>query len=317
MEFLRFLEGMRLPFLDVLFSLITRMGEETLFIVVGILCFWCISKRHGYYILSVGFLGTVINQFLKLSFRIPRPEKLSPGFTIVESAREAAEGFSFPSGHTQTAAGLFGCIAVVARRRAVTIVAILLTALVAFSRMYLGVHTPLDVVVSLAVAVILVLGMHPLLERAVNTRQGMLVFFSGMLVLSLAFLLFVLLFPFPLAKDDHNYISGLKAAYKILGCVLGIFLAYLIEDRYIRFETRASLPIQAMKLILGLIPLLAIKEGLRAPLKYLFGEALGGGVRYLLVAFFAAAIWPLTFKGFARLDRLIKARKKQGRAKTL
>ena len=313
MEFLRFLEGLRLPFFDLLFSLITRMGEETIFIVVGIICFWCISKKHGYYILSVGFLGTVLNQFLKLSFRIPRPEKLSPGFTIVESAREAAEGYSFPSGHTQTAVGLFGCIANTVRRRWVTALCIALSLLVAFSRMYLGVHTPLDVGVSLIIALVLVFGIHPLLMRAIETRRGMLLFFCGLLALSLAFLLYVLLFPFPADIDPHNYTSKLKTAYKILGCVLGIFGAYLIEDRYIRFDTRASLPVQAMKFVLGLIPLLGIKEGLRVPLAFLFGEALGGGVRYLLIAFFAAAVWPMTFKAFSRLDRRLAQRKKAGK----
>ena len=313
MNFLRFLEGLRLPFFDLFFSLVTRMGEETLFIVVGIVCFWCISKKQGYYVLSVGFLGTVLNQFLKLAFRIPRPEKLSPGFTIVESAREAAEGYSFPSGHTQTAVGLFGCIAVAVRRRWVTVLCFVLAALVAFSRMYLGVHTPLDVNVSVVVALALVFGLYPLLQRAMETRRGMILFFSGMLALSVLYLLYVLLFPFPADIDPHNYTSGLKAAYKILGCVLGIFGAYLIEDRYIRFDTHASLPIQAFKLILGIIPILGIKEGLRTPLAFLFGEALGGGVRYLLVAFFAAAVWPLTFKAFARLDRRLAERKKAGK----
>ena len=108
MNFLKWLESVRTPFFDVFFSLITHLGEETVFIVVGLVFFWCINKKQGYYLLSVGFLGTVINQFLKLTFRIPRPEKLSPGFTIVESAREAATGYSFPSGHTQTAVGVFG-----------------------------------------------------------------------------------------------------------------------------------------------------------------------------------------------------------------
>lgn len=313
MGFLRFLEGIRLPFFDVLFSLITRMGEETLFIVIGIICFWCISKKHGYYILSVGFIGTVLNQFLKLAFRIPRPEKLSEGFTIVESAREAAQGYSFPSGHTQTAFGLFGCIAVSVRRHLATALCTVLAVLVGFSRMYLGVHTPLDVGVSVVVALALVFGIHPLLFRAIQSRRGMILFFSSMLTLSVAYLLYVLLFPFPANIDPYNYTSGLKAAYKILGCVLGIFSAYLIEDRYIRFDTRASLPIQALKFVLGLIPVLGIKEGLRAPLVLLFGEAIGGGVRYLLIAFFAAAVWPLTFKLFARLDRRLAERKKKGK----
>ena len=92
MEFLRFLEGLRTPFMDTVMSLITQLGDELFFMVIAITMFWCIDKKRGYYLLSVGFVGTVLNQFLKLVFRIPRPWVLDPNFTIVESAREAATG---------------------------------------------------------------------------------------------------------------------------------------------------------------------------------------------------------------------------------
>ena len=111
MSFLYFLEGIRNPVLDFFFSLITYCGDEIVFMAVGMIVFWCFSKNEGYYLLCVGFLGTVINQFLKMVFRIPRPWVKDPNFTIVESAREAASGYSFPSGHTQSSVGLFGGVA--------------------------------------------------------------------------------------------------------------------------------------------------------------------------------------------------------------
>ena len=73
MNFLRFLESIRTPVLDALMSLITYCGDELFFMVVAITVFWCVSKRDGYYILLVGFLGTICNQFMKLWFRVPRP----------------------------------------------------------------------------------------------------------------------------------------------------------------------------------------------------------------------------------------------------
>ena len=51
MDFLRLLEKIRNPFFDFFFSLITRIGEETVFLVIAILIFWCINKREGYYVL--------------------------------------------------------------------------------------------------------------------------------------------------------------------------------------------------------------------------------------------------------------------------
>ena len=70
----------------------TLFGEELLFMVLALAVYWCVSKEEGYYLLFVGFLGTIVNQFLKLLFRIPRPWVRDPNFTIVESARSGATG---------------------------------------------------------------------------------------------------------------------------------------------------------------------------------------------------------------------------------
>ena len=78
---------------------------------MGMVLFWCVYKRLGYYLLSVGLTGTVLNQFLKLLFRIPRPWVRDNSLTVVGDATEAATGYSFPSGHTQTAVGIYGGIA--------------------------------------------------------------------------------------------------------------------------------------------------------------------------------------------------------------
>ena len=85
MQVLYALESIRTPWLDTVMAAITHLGEETVFMVAALFVFWCVSKRHGYYLLAVGFAGTVLNQFLKLLFRIPRPWVLDSNFTIVES----------------------------------------------------------------------------------------------------------------------------------------------------------------------------------------------------------------------------------------
>ena len=108
MEVLYWLEGIRSPFLDTFFSLITHLGSETLFLAIAIIVFWYFSKTKGYYLMTVGFFGTLINQFLKLLCRIPRPWVKDPNFTIVEAAREEATGYSFPSGHTLAATMHYG-----------------------------------------------------------------------------------------------------------------------------------------------------------------------------------------------------------------
>ena len=84
MPFLYFLQEIRNPVTDFFFSIVTLCGEETIFMEVGMIVFWCISKYQGSYLLSVGFLGTLLNQFLKMLFRIPRPWVRDPNFSIVE-----------------------------------------------------------------------------------------------------------------------------------------------------------------------------------------------------------------------------------------
>ena len=103
MSFLYLLEKIRVPGLNELMLAVTQLGEETAFLVIALIVFWCVDKRKGYFLMSVGFLGTMANQFLKLLCRVPRPWVRDPDFTILEQAREAASGYSFPSGHTQTA----------------------------------------------------------------------------------------------------------------------------------------------------------------------------------------------------------------------
>lgn len=315
MAFLKFLEGLRNPVFDAFFSVVTRLGEELIFILIGLIFYWCIDKKKGYFLLSVGFIGTLLNQFLKLCFRIPRPWVKDPSFTIVESAREAATGYSFPSGHTQSAVGVFGGIARITKAKAVLWLCLAACVLVPLSRMYLGVHTPLDVGVSVLVAAALIFGLHPLVDWLSSKKNGLVWYFAALLAASLAFLLFVLLYPFPSDIDPHNYESGVKNAYKILGCLIGLFVAYLIDMRYIRFKVEAPLSVQITKLVLGLVPLLVIKEGLRVPIRLLFGEMVGSGVRYLLIAFFAGAIWPMTFPWIERTVEGIREKIKAKKAK--
>ncbi len=304
MEVLRFLEGIRTPIGDSFFAAVTHLGEETIFIVVGLLFFWCIDKKKGYFVLSVGFLGTVMNQFLKLWFRIPRPWVIDPDFTIVESARAEATGYSFPSGHTQSAVGVFGSIARIQKQIVVRIFCIAACVLVPLSRMYLGVHTPEDVGVSLLVAVVLISLLYPVVEWAVSSPRNMRMYLLVLTFLACAFLLFVLVYPFPADVDVNNLTSGVKNAYKILGCILGLWLAYEIDERFVHFETKGVWWVQLLKLIPGFLLLLAIKSALKAPLYNLLnGSYLADGIRYFAITAFAGGIWPMTFAIFHKLDK--------------
>ena len=297
MEFLYMLEGLRFPALNKLMLGITTLGEETALIVIALVLFWCVDKRHGYYVLTSGFLGNIANQFLKLFFRVPRPWVKDPSFTILEEAREAAGGYSFPSGHTQTAVGSFGAVAVTARRRWVRGISIALAILVGFSRMYIGVHTPADVMVGAAMAVLFLLVLHPLVYR--NDGKYIPWCLVGLIVLGCGFLAYVLNLDAS-ELDAHNYESGLKNACTLLGCTTGLLVVWF-ADRKLNFSTDAVWWAQIIKVGAGLLLVLAVKEGLRTPLEALLGNALfARGVRYFLIVIVAGIVWPLTFRYFPK-----------------
>ena len=304
MELLYALESIRTPFLDKLMGLVTNLGGEAVFIVAAIVVFWCLSKSCGYYMMTVGFAGTIINQFLKLWFRIPRPWVKDPNFTIVESARAEATGYSFPSGHTQNAFAVYGAPARFFKNTALRIVFILLIALTAFSRMYVGVHTPLDVGVSLIVGTILVFVIYPFFRDMDKSPKKVYIIFGIFIVLAAVFVAFVELYDFPADIDAENYASGLKNAYMILFCAIGLMLTFFIDTKYVHFHTQAVWWAQIIKVVVGLAILLALKSVLKAPLLALFGgHSVAHGVRYFIVILFAGIVWPMTFKFFAKLGK--------------
>ena len=302
MEFLYLLEKIRVPRLNELMLAVTELGGEMPFLIIALVVFWCVDKRRGYYVLSVGFLGTLTNQFMKLWFRVPRPWVLDPNFTILEQAREAAAGYSFPSGHTQNAVGTFGALAITTKTRWIKVLSVVLAVLVPFSRMYVGVHTPADVLVAAAMAVAFLMLLHPVIFR--KDKGNVLRLFTVLTLLSAAFLCFVEFWNFPADIDSHNLQSGIKNAYTLIGSLVGLVIVYFVDNKYIRFETSAIWWVQILKVVLGFLAVLAVKSGLKTPIEMICGgHMIARAIRYFLIVIMAGIIWPLTFKWLSKLGR--------------
>jgi len=299
MEFLYLLEKIRLPGLNEILLAITTLGEETAFLVIGLFVFWCVNKRWGYYVMSVGFLGNILSQFMKILCRIPRPWVLDPKFTILEQAREAASGYSFPSGHTQSAVGTLGAIAKCTGTRWLRVICITLAALVGFSRMYLGVHTPADVLVGAAMSIVFIFALYPLMFGKADRTLWVL---AGISLLSIAYLVFMHTYPCPADIDIHNYESAMKNSYTLLGATIGLTVVYPLEKRFVNFQEKAPWTAQVLKFLLGLVVVLAVKEGMRGPLDALFaGHLAARSVRYFMIVLVAGLIWPVTFQFFSKI----------------
>ena len=301
MDFLYFLEGLRTPWLDAIVAAITELGGETVFLVAALAVFWCVDKRQGYYLLSVGFLGTLVNQFLKITCRIPRPWVRDPNFTIVEAARAEATGYSFPSGHSTSSVGTFGVIATEARKVWVRAVSIALCVLIPLTRLYLGVHTPADVLVGSAISLFFIVVLRPVIYREDGRHLPKLL--GVMLALAAAFVAYMELFPFPAEVDAENLSHALKNSYTLLGALLGMIVVYHV-DKKLDFPTDGIWYAQVLKTVLGLAIALIVKEGLKAPLDAVFGGHMAArAIRYFALVLVAGIVWPLTFPRFAKLGR--------------
>jgi undecaprenyl-diphosphatase len=225
----------------------------------------------------------------------------------VESAREGATGYSFPSGHTQCATGLYGGVARSSKRRAVQITGVALCFVIAFTRMYLGVHTPQDVLVSMVVAFVLIAGFYLLLRLNDKYPYVIYIVIGALFLLIVAFMVFLYTYPFPedvfLKENIGNYESALKNAYTMLGCVLGVLVFRIVDDKITHYDTKAVWWAQILKLVIGLGIVLLVKEGTKPILDAIFGGHLAArAVRYFLVVL-AATGWTFTFKFWQRLGK--------------
>lgn len=299
LELLYLLEKIRCPFLDTVMTFFTYFGEELVYMVVALAFFWCVDKKEGCYLLFIGLFGTIVNQFLKIFCRVPRPWVRDPSFSIVESARAGATGYSFPSGHTQIAVGTMGGIARWNRKTPLRVACVLTLLLTGLSRMYLGVHTLWDVGFSLLFGALLVFLFYPLVNRAMGNGKVMAGLLSVLVACAAAFALYANFAAFPADVDADNLLHAKENSFSLLGALLGFCVAYPIERKYIRFTVEAPFWAQLVKLMGGLGSLLLIKEGLKSlfALLQLTAPAMNM-LRYGLMVLFAVAVWPLIFRFF-------------------
>ena len=307
MGLLRFFEAHRTPVFDSIMSALTLLGEENALIALGLIILWCVNKKWGFRLFFMGLFGSGLNQLLKAVFLIPRPWVLDPEFTIVESSREAASGYSFPSGHTQSAFMLFGTLALWLKKRFVYIGGAVLILLVGVSRLYLGVHTPLDVGVSLLTGLLLLLLAAPLYKKADSSQNTEFIILCAGALFCVITLLYVLFAPVTALNVIEFDADGIKSMFTIVGAMLALVLSWWADTRYLNFSVEAKWWVQALKAIFGLGLILALRLLLKAPLIALFGAGgLESGVRYFIITAAGGILWPMSFPFFKRLGEAQK-----------
>lgn len=289
MTFLRFLAEYRIPALDICFQLITLIAQETL--AVAIICwfYWGNHKNLAYTLGFTYFLSGLAVQGLKVTFRIPRPWVLDPDFEPVASAVPAATGYSFPSGHTQSGTALFSSLGFFFQKTRYRLLCFAAIALIGFSRLYLGVHTPKDVFVSMALTLLISFLVFFYGRRLLNSTKHDLIISLVMVLLSVALLIYCCALYHLELLPAHEALDCIKAC----GAGLGFAFGFYLERRFIRFSCPRTKKEQLIKFLIGISTLLILQGGL----KLLLGASfLGSFVRYLLLILWIIAGYPFLFQ---------------------
>lgn len=299
--FLRMLESIRTPWLDKILSTVTYLGDQYVFMALAMVILWCVDKKRGYFLLVTGFLGTVISQFLKIIYKIPRPWVKDPNFTIVEAARAKATGYSFPSGHAQNAVSTYGGLGLCTKPRFCKIFFPILALVICFTRLYLGVHTLMDVIVGGGISLILLLVLWPVF-RTLDAHPNRMYFLiiPCLLVIS-SFLIYLKLTPAP---EDENYLEALKNCYTLLGSFLAFLVLYPFQVKFVPYKEQAPFLGQVLKVVLGFGIVMGVKFGLTPVTEHFFGTALWPRlIIYFLMVFIAGLLWPMTFPLWQKVGR--------------
>lgn len=288
MEFLEFLAGYRTGAGDIFFQCVTYLAQEVFVIAVICWLYWCSNKKLAYTLGFSYFTSGLLVQGLKITFRIPRPWVLNPQFQAVGSAVPGATGYSFPSGHTQSSTALFGTIGFHVKKTAAKILCGVMIFLIGFSRMYLGCHTPKDVLTSFGISIVLSALSYTLIYRKElfdgHEKAVAIVMFAVCFLLEIyTFVLYYKqILPFEFAND----------CMKAGGAGSAFALGYYIERSQLNFEAPKEMKQKLLRFAVGLAGALALQVGL----KPLLGSSLSDSfLRYFMVVAWVIVIYPRLF----------------------
>lgn len=271
-EIIKFIQSFSSPLLDKFFIYVTMMGEEGFFMIAAVLIYWCIDKNFGYRMGFAYLTNALINGGIKEALKVPRPIG-EPGIRSLRT--ETAGGYSFPSGHSQSAASFWASVMFHVKQKWIYIACSIPVILVGISRLYLGVHRPVDVAAGISIGVLWVLICNYMFHTAEKT---------GKKTIFLAIIIPMVVIMFIIKNSDY---------YKVAGTALAFYIGYIIEPEYINFEVNAPYGIQVIKLLIGI----TIMLGIRVILKSLLPQILiSDFVRYFLMGVWVTIGAPYIFK---------------------
>ncbi|TMW71519.1 phosphatase PAP2 family protein [Alteribacter natronophilus] len=274
-SFLQYITSLQHPVADAAAYVLTFLGNELFYFLMVPLVYWCLSKAFGIRLVYVFLLSVYTNSLLKSHFAVERPVGTEGINSLFVSSAEVGSHYpydSFPSGHAQGSATLWGMFAIALKSKAFWIFAFMITGLISFSRLYTGVHWPADVLTGIGAAAVILLGFI-VLE---NWITGMSQKAKWAAIIAVPVLM-MMIFP---ASEGISYGAFL----------LGAGVGFMMEARHVGMVIPKSWLKKAGALLIGLAGLFIIQEGI----KWLLPQTLfTGGLRYGLIGLWGlwAAPW--------------------------
>lgn len=271
---LRAIQSLHTPLLDRFFIGVTMLGSEEFFLLVIPILYWCVDRELGRRLARLFLFSSFLNLWWKHAFRHLRP----PADQVRVLFAQSGGGYSFPSGHAQGSATFWGYLAIRGKRRWFALLAGALALLVAFSRLYLGVHWPADVVAGLALGTLLA-WIWARLERWWDAELSVV---ARPIRATAAFILPLLLLFLDRSPD----------AVKVAGTLVGFSGGAALVGESPRTVRAERLGRQVSKVLLGITGLLLIRAGLKGvfPAGLVFD-----GLRYGLIGLWAGFVVPWLF----------------------
>ena len=288
MDFLRLLAGCRHPFLDIFFQSITWIAQETIVVIIICWLYWCFNKKLAHILGFTYFLSGLLVQALKITFRIPRPWVLDPDFKAVESAIPGATGYSFPSGHTQSGTALFSTLGFYLSKKKWKFLCFFLMCIIGFSRMYLGVHTPKDVLVSMVLTLLISFIVYYYLAPKLESIHCVKSFSFSLFAVCILLFIYAGTLYFTNIADPDMAADALKAG----GAGLGFAAGYYMEQTYIRFSMPKTGKEKALRFLTGMFSVIVLMIIFKLTIKRFL---LGNVISYFLLILWIVALYPAIF----------------------
>ena len=272
-------------------------------ILIPVFWYWYRDKGKGLYALVSYYFCMFLTPVIKLTACVYRPWIRDSRVLPAGDSIKTATGYSFPSGHT-TCAPLSGGMAIAAwenkRTRFLSALFVLFILLTAFSRNYLGVHTPQDVLTALvisALSLFLTAKLFQYLERHPKDEDCFLL--GGFLLCCLA-IAYISFKSYPMDYAGGKLIVDPEKmkidGYGDIGKVMGFIIARFVEKKWIRFRPLRGNWVSVVICLIGLVPMVLMKTYFRPVMKGWLGDHWGGLTYSVLHAFYYIALFPLVLK---------------------